>query len=98
MIVRWDPRTLYSENIPADPAERDCFLAEVCTPAWHDAHDRGRPMAEGIAELTARFPERADAIAAWKDRWSEMFSGVIEQTASEAMAATWTPPARRCSD
>lgn len=32
VIVRWDPRTLYSEIFP-DPAERNRFLAEVCTQA-----------------------------------------------------------------
>jgi HAD superfamily hydrolase (TIGR01509 family) len=85
VIVRWDPRALYSKIFP-DPAERDRFLAQVCSPAWHHEHDRGRPMAEGIADLSARFPRHAQAIAAWKDRWAEMFSGVIEQTVS-AMAA-----------
>jgi HAD superfamily hydrolase (TIGR01549 family) len=85
VIVRWDPRTLYSKIFP-DPAERDRFLAEVCTPAWNHAFDRGRPMAEGIDELSARHPHHAEAIAAWSARWPEMFSGTIDQTTS-AMAA-----------
>jgi hypothetical protein len=32
LIVRWDPRALYPKIFP-DPAERDRFLAEVCTQA-----------------------------------------------------------------
>jgi len=79
VIVRWDPRTLYSRIFP-DPAERDRFLGEVCTMAWHMEHDRGVPMAENAAPLIARFPEHAEAIAAWEGRWDEMFSGVIEET------------------
>jgi FMN phosphatase YigB (HAD superfamily) len=79
VIVRWDPRTLYSKIFP-DPAERDRFLAEICTFEWHRAHDLGRPMAEGVAELSARYPEHSEAIAAWKSRWGEMFSGTIDQT------------------
>ncbi len=79
VIVRWDPRTLYSK-IFHDPAERDRFLAEVCTLAWHIEHDRGRPMAEGVAEKIAQFPEHAEAIAAWQDRWPEMFDGPIPET------------------
>jgi HAD superfamily hydrolase (TIGR01509 family) len=79
VIVRWDPRTLYSKIFP-DPAERDRFLADVCTMAWHIEHDRGRPMAEGVAEKIAQFPEHAEAIAAWKDRWFEMISGSIPET------------------
>jgi 2-haloacid dehalogenase/putative hydrolase of the HAD superfamily len=81
VIVRWDPRTLYSKIFP-DPAERDRFLAEVCTHAWHRQADLGRPMAEGVNALTAQFPHHAEAIAAWKDRWGEMFSGAIDETTS----------------
>ena len=29
VIVRWDPRTLYSKILP-DPAERDWFLSRIC--------------------------------------------------------------------
>ncbi len=92
IIVRWDPRTLYSK-IFLDPDERDRFLKDVCTQAWHDEHDRGRTMAEGVARLTAQFPDQAPAIAAWKDRWGEMFSGVIPETvqAIEALAARDVP-------
>jgi FMN phosphatase YigB (HAD superfamily) len=92
VIVRWDPRTLYSKIFP-DPAERDRFLAEVCTHAWHHQADLGRPMAEGVALLSAEHPHHAEAIAAWKDRWDEMFSGTIEETttAIERLAARGTP-------
>ncbi|WP_367576005.1 HAD family hydrolase [Phenylobacterium montanum] len=92
VIVRWDPRTLYSKIFP-DSAERERFLAEVCTPAWHIEHDRGRPMAEGVALLAAQFPEHAETIAAWNDRWWEMFSGPVAETtgAIEALAARGVP-------
>ena len=98
VIVRWDPRTLYSKIFP-DPADRDRFLAEVCTPAWHIEHDRGRPMAEGVAALSAQFPEHAQAIAAWNDRWWEMFSGPIPETvqAIEALAVRGVPRAASAS-
>ena len=79
VIVRWDPRTLYAKIFP-DPHERDRFLAEVCTMAWHGEHDRGRTMDEGVALLTAQHPQHAESIAAWRDRWWEMFSGAIEET------------------
>ena len=39
-------------------------------------------MAEGVAALSARNPHYAETIAAWKDRWGEMFSGVIGETTS----------------
>ena len=65
VIVRWDPRTLYSKIFP-DPAERDWFLANVCTMAWHMRHDAGVSFAENRAELVAAFPEHEAAIEAWE--------------------------------
>ena len=38
VIVRWDPRTLYSKIFP-DTDEREAFLGEVCTMSWHGQHD-----------------------------------------------------------
>lgn len=92
VIVRWDPRTLYAKIFP-DEAEREAFLAEVCTMEWHTLHDAGRPMDEGVAELTERFPHHAGPIAAWRDRWWEMFSGPIPETcdAIEALHARGVP-------
>jgi len=92
VIVRWDPRTLYSK-IFADPAERDWFLANVCTMAWHTAHDAGAPFADNRAPPVAAFPEHEGAIVAWEQRWWEMFSGPIPETeaAIEAMAARGVP-------
>ena len=92
VIVRWDPRTLYAKIFP-DEAEREAFLAEVCTMEWHALHDAGRPMDEGVAELVERFPHHAEPIAAWRDRWWEMFSGAIPETceAIEALHARGVP-------
>jgi 2-haloacid dehalogenase/putative hydrolase of the HAD superfamily len=79
VIVKWDPRTLYSKIFP-DEKERDWFLNEVCTSEWHIRVDTGLSFADNIAALQLRFPDYSDAIAAWWDRWPEMFSGVIPET------------------
>lgn len=88
VIVRWDSRTLYSKIFP-DPVERDRFLADVCTMAWHAPTDCGVTFDDNCAALSARFPEHEAAIWAWKDRWGEMFSGPIAETeaAIEALQA-----------
>jgi HAD superfamily hydrolase (TIGR01509 family) len=92
VIVRWGPRTLYSKIFP-DPAERDWFLANVCTMEWHIRHDAGVSFAENRVELIRRFPKYEAAIVAWGDRWWEMFSGPIPETeaAIEAMHARGVP-------
>lgn len=74
VLVRWDPRRLYRTMFD-DPDECDRFLNEVCTMAWHGAHDAGVSMAENAATLTARFPRYRDQIAAWNTRWDDMFDG-----------------------
>jgi HAD superfamily hydrolase (TIGR01509 family) len=92
VIVRWDPRTLYSRIFP-DPVVRDRFLSSVCTMDWHTRHDLGVSFAENRAPLLARFPEHAEAIHAWETRWWEMFSGPIPETeaAIEALHAAGVP-------
>lgn len=79
VIVRWDPRTLYSKIFP-DPAERDRFLGEVCTMIWHFSHDCGVSFADNRVDLLERHPEHREAILAWETRWWEMFSGAIPET------------------
>lgn len=88
VIVRWDPRTLY-DKIFQEPADRDRFLMHVCSMEWHVAHDLGVPFAENGAALIARHPEYETEIRAWRERWWEMFSGVIPETeaAIEALHA-----------
>jgi 2-haloacid dehalogenase/putative hydrolase of the HAD superfamily len=92
VIVRWDPRTLYAK-IFKEPADLDRFLSHVGTLDWHAATDRGVTFADNIAALSARHPHHTEHIAAWWDRWPEMFSGTIPQTESviEDLAARGVP-------
>jgi 2-haloacid dehalogenase/putative hydrolase of the HAD superfamily len=92
VIVRWDPRTLYAK-IFKEPADLDRFLLHVGTLDWHAATDRGVTFADNIAALSAEHPHHTEHIAAWWDRWSEMFSGTIPQTESviEDLAARGVP-------
>lgn len=92
VVVRWNPRTLYSQ-VFENPADCDRFLSSVCTMDWHTAHDRGVTFAENRGPLLARFPEYSDQIHAWETRWWDMFSGAIPETESaiEALALRGVP-------
>ena len=92
VIVRWDPRTLYSKIFP-DPVQRDRFLAEVCTLEWHTPTDCGVSFADNCAQLVAVHPQHEAEILAWHARWDEMFSGPIAETeaAIEALSARGVP-------
>jgi 2-haloacid dehalogenase len=74
VLIDWDPRYLYRKLL-ADEGEVEEFLATVCTPEWNAEQDRGRPFAEGVAELVERHPAHAAAIAAYHERWPEMLAG-----------------------
>jgi 2-haloacid dehalogenase len=79
VLIDWDPRYLYRKLL-ADEAAVEEFLATVYTPEWNAELDRGRPFAEGVAELTERHPAHAAAIAAHHQRWPEMLGGDVAGT------------------
>ena len=79
VVLDWEPARLYARIFP-DPAERDRFLSEICTMAWHTRHDAGASWADNAAPLIAQYPHYEAAIRAWGGRWMEMFHGYIEGT------------------
>lgn len=79
VLLDWDPRHLYRRLIP-DEAARERFLATVCTPLWNLQMDRGRPWADGVAELVDRFPDQALLIRAFDEHWPEMVADAYPAT------------------
>ena len=77
VLLDWDPRHLYRKMFD-DAGAMEHFLATVCTHEWNLQLDAGRGFADGVAELVERFPDQADLIRAYDDRWPEMIAGVIE--------------------
>ena len=76
VLIDWDPRYLYRKLLDDEAAVEE-FLATVCTPEWNAEQDRGRPFAEGVAELVERHPVHAAAITAFHERWPEMLGGTV---------------------
>jgi 2-haloacid dehalogenase len=76
VLLDWNPRHLYRKLIP-DPAEMEWFLANVCTPQWHEEHDRGLSTAESCAALADERPQYAELILAWSERSEEMVAGPL---------------------
>lgn len=76
VVLDWEPSRLY-DKIFDDSAERDWFLANVCTMDWHTHNDAGATFAETIPSLVAKFPQYEGAIRAWSGRWMEMFDGYV---------------------
>lgn len=76
VLLDWDPRYLY-RRIFSDNDLVENFLREALPMTWVLEIDRGRPFAEAIAERIALFPQHADALRAFDDRWLETIAGAI---------------------
>lgn len=79
VLLDWDLRHLYAKHFAGEEALAH-FLDTVLTRDWWVRMDAGLPLADGIAELSARFPEYADLIALCDRSWPEMVRGVIAGT------------------
>jgi 2-haloacid dehalogenase len=77
VLLDWDPRHLY-RRLFADPAEMEDFLARICTPDWHRAHDLGEDVTESCRRLARQHPRHRDMIMAWVDPGDEMAAGQID--------------------
>lgn len=81
VLIDWNPRHLYRKLFDGNSdGLMERFLAEVCTPEWNLRQDAGRPFADAVAELSERFPDCADLIAAYDSRWEEMVPGAHDET------------------
>ena len=54
VLLDWSPAYLYRKMFRTEDAVQD-FLGRVCTMEWHQAHDRGVPMAENRRALIAQY-------------------------------------------
>lgn len=80
VLLDWSPNYLYDDLIP-DAARREHFLTEIASPEWNHFQDAGRPWAEAVAELTQRYPDHGEWIAAYDTGWLRMCRGIIAGTA-----------------
>jgi len=76
VLVQWDMRLLFRKLIP-DAAELEWFSTTVVTPEWHFQHDAGRDIAEMVAERSEEFPDYAEVIRAYADRFNETIPGPV---------------------
>ena len=92
VLLDWNPRYLYRKLFD-DEAVMEHFLTHICSNTWNLMQDAGRSFADGVAELSTRYPEHADLIAAYDTRWLETVNGTIEQSVTllERLKAQNTP-------
>ena len=76
VLYGWDPDAFLVRQL-ADDEARLRFIEDVDLYAWHETLDGGRPYAEAAAELEEKFPQYAELIAAWSDRFGETITGPV---------------------
>ena len=79
VLIDWNPRYLY-QKIWEEEKKVDWFLSEICDSDWNEEQDAGRSLLEGTVIKIQEYPEHAEPIKAYYDRWEEMLGGVIQET------------------
>jgi 2-haloacid dehalogenase len=77
VLLDWNPRNLYRRFFPDDPTGMEQFLEEIDFMEWNACQDKGRPFSEGIAVLSARYPQHCHLIQAFHENWEETVTGEI---------------------
>lgn len=77
VLVDWNPHHLYDSYF-GSKEKATWFLENICTNEWNSQMDGGKPFCQGIAELSAQYPEYAKDIEAYFNRWIEMMGTEIE--------------------
>lgn len=79
VLIDWNPRHLYRQLFD-DEAAMERFLSEICSPAWNERQDAGRPWREAVADLVRLHPDQAAMITAYHHRWADMLGGEIAES------------------
>ena len=79
VLIKWYPDLLYRKIFSTDAAMH-AFYAETGLLQRNIEFDRGELFADGIADLTARFPHHAEALTAFDTRWEECLDGTFEDS------------------
>ncbi len=77
VLIDWNPAYLFLPVFGGDEEKCRFFTDNVCNREWFTRMDRGESMDVCVAELQARYPQYADAVAMFRDRWFEMCHGEL---------------------
>ena len=80
VLLEWNPRHVYRRYFPDDEEAMEQFFHEVNFMDWNLQQDKGRPFAEGVAELSKQFPHYSDLIQAYHDNWEDSIGDYLAGT------------------
>ena len=76
VLVDWNPHRVFDAYF-GSKEKSNWYIANICTSEWNAEMDEGKPFAQGIAELSAIYPEWATEIQYYFDHWIEMMGDEI---------------------
>lgn len=71
VLIEWNPRYVYNRYFPDNPEGMERFFKEVDFMGWNAKQDKGRSFKEGVADISARFPQYAHLFQAYHDHWQD---------------------------
>ena len=77
VLIDWNPAYLFLPYFNGDEEKCRFFTNNVCNREWFTRMDRGESMDKCVVELQQTYPQYADAVAMFRDRWFEMCNGEI---------------------
>jgi 2-haloacid dehalogenase len=80
VLVDWDPRYLLRKVMPGREAEMETILADVLNHDWNLARDHGDSWPDAMAELALMYPQWADVLRDYDERWAETLAGSHEDS------------------
>ena len=79
VLIDWNPSYLF-DRLFDDESQKKHFFEHICTSAWNEEQDAGRPIQEATNLLVSQHPEWRPYIEAYYGRWEEMLGGPIQET------------------
>lgn len=76
----WNPHYLFDPMMNGDTTAVDEFLKKIDFIPWNTNFDLGYPFSKGTEEKIAEFPEYADLIRAYDERYLETVRGCFQRT------------------
>lgn len=76
VLLDWNPRYLYREYFN-DDEKMEFFLKNICTGEWNAQMDAGKPFAEGVAELSSKYPDWKKEVELYHTGWNKMLKSEL---------------------
>ena len=80
VLIAWSPYPVLLKAFDNNETKTRWFLDNICHMEWNNTLDTGKTFEQAKKERIAEYPEYAEYISIYLDKWEEMLLGEIEGT------------------